>query len=167
MNLFYLDRNLTLNAQYHVDRHQKMILEAAQLLCTTFHVSGIEAPYKKTHENHPSAIWTRKSSDNFEWVIEYMTKLVEEFLFRSAHKIPHKSSLILPFINDNKHRLSFPETGFTEFALAMPDEYKVEDAIESYRNYYAVGKQHLHNWTKREMPEWLCLRLENLQKTGL
>jgi len=30
----------------------------------------------------------------------------------------------------------------------MPDEFKESDAIESYRNYYAGGKQHLHKWTK-------------------
>lgn len=34
MNLFYLDENHDLNAQYHVDSHViKMILEAAEMLC--------------------------------------------------------------------------------------------------------------------------------------
>ena len=35
MNLFYLDEDLDKCAEYHVDNHvNKMILEAAQLLCT-------------------------------------------------------------------------------------------------------------------------------------
>lgn len=166
MNLFYLDQDPTLNAQYHVDKHQKMILEAMQLICTTFQLQGIDAPYKKTHQNHPSAIWTRNSSDNLEWTIEYVVKLTEEFVFRSEHKKPHKSSLLLEFVNSRKRYLVFPEQGFTKFALAMPDEYKVEDPIESYRNYYAWGKLHLHKWTKREAPEWLCQRLENHPSHG-
>ena len=168
MNLFYLDKDLKVNAESHVDKHVgKMIVEAVQLVCTAFHLQDIEAPYKKTHPNHPSAIWTRNSRDNMEWTIEYATRLNEEFMFRSKHGNPHASSLVLVFVNENKHRLSFPETGFTAFALAMPDEFKESDAIESYRNYYAGGKQHLHKWTKREMPQWLCLRLENLPQPGL
>ena len=35
MNLFYLDEDLDKCAEYHVDKHvNKMILEAAQILCT-------------------------------------------------------------------------------------------------------------------------------------
>ena len=62
MNLFYLDKDLKVNAESHVDKHVgKMIMEAVQLVCTAFHLQDIEAPYKKTHPNHPSAIWTRNS----------------------------------------------------------------------------------------------------------
>jgi hypothetical protein len=43
----------------------------------------------------------------------------------------------------------------TEFALAMPDEYKVDgDVVKSYRNYYIGSKQHIAKWTGREAPEW-------------
>jgi hypothetical protein len=48
-----------------------------------------------------------------------------------------------------------PDGDFTEPPLAMPDEYKVADTVESYRNYYRNTKQHLHNWTNRGIPAWL------------
>jgi hypothetical protein len=54
--------------------------------------------------------------------------------------------------NDNK----FEECGLTPFALAMPQQYKTDDAVESYRNYYmSEEKQKIASWKKRrEKPEW-------------
>ena len=51
---------------------------------------------------------------------------------------------------------AFEEKGATEFALAMPDEYKTKDAVESYRNYYmSEEKQKIASWKKgREKPSW-------------
>ena len=46
-------------------------------------------------------------------------------------------------------------TTMTPFAKAMPEEFKVDCSIESYRNYYKFGKTELHQWTKREKPEWI------------
>jgi hypothetical protein len=69
MNIFCLDTDPVVAAQYHCDKHNvKMILEATQLLCTTFWMQDIEAPYRKTHFNHPSAIWARTSKKNFDWL---------------------------------------------------------------------------------------------------
>ena len=36
----------------------------------------------------------------------------------------------------------------------MPDQYKVSDVVESYRNYYRGDKAYIANWTKRNKPEW-------------
>jgi hypothetical protein len=154
MNLFYLDENHKKNAEYHVDRHSvKMILEATQILCTTFHTQNIEAPYRSTHVNHPSTIFARQSKENFEWVIEYVMSLAEEYTYR-YNKI-HKSTNVLEWVIDNMNRLSFPVQGFTKFALAMPEEYKVDCPIQSYRNYYKNDKKHLFSWKNRETPEWI------------
>ena len=44
---------------------------------------------------------------------------------------------------------SFNETGLTQFALAMPDKYKTDDPVESYRNYYmSEEKQKIATWNK-------------------
>jgi hypothetical protein len=50
----------------------------------------------------------------------------------------------------------FDEIELTPFALAMPDKYKSNDAVESYRNYYmSEEKQIIASWKKkREKPEW-------------
>jgi hypothetical protein len=42
----------------------------------------------------------------------------------------------------------------TPFALAMPDECKVGDAVESYRRYYVAEKSGFAVWKNREVPEW-------------
>lgn len=153
MNLFYLDEDFKKNAEYHVDSHQKMILESAQLLSTTFQLQGITAPYKLTHKNHPTAVWCRESRENFLWVCDYNDALTQEFFYRFG-KV-HKSSMVMLFARHNIEKLSFPKVGLTPFALAMPDQYKTSCPIQSYRNYYRGEKQHLFKWTLRDKPEWL------------
>jgi hypothetical protein len=46
--------------------------------------------------------------------------------------------------------------GLTPFALAMPDEYKSDDVVDSYRRYYmSPEKQRIASWNKkRERPDW-------------
>ena len=36
----------------------------------------------------------------------------------------------------------------------MPDEYKVESVIDSYRNYYIGVKKDFCVWKNRETPSW-------------
>jgi hypothetical protein len=36
----------------------------------------------------------------------------------------------------------------------MPDEYKVIDVIQSYRNYYIKEKSKITTWKNRETPQW-------------
>jgi hypothetical protein len=153
MNLFILDYDIDKNAQYHVDRHMKMLLEAMQLICTTFHLQGIKAPYACTHINHPCSIFTRSSKDNFQYVVDYVFALSKENIVR--YDKVHASSLLLKWVANNRHLLSFPKVGMTEFALAMPDQYKTSDPVQSYRNYYNGDKRHIFKWTNREQPDWI------------
>jgi hypothetical protein len=38
----------------------------------------------------------------------------------------------------------------------MAPEYIIDsDPIINYRNYYKMGKTHLHKWKKRNPPEWI------------
>ena len=50
----------------------------------------------------------------------------------------------------------FEEKGLTPFAIVMPVEFKTEDPVESYRNYYmSEDKQKIASWKKRrEKPDW-------------
>ena len=61
MNIFFLHEDTEKCARLHNDKHVvKMILETAQLLCTTAHELGFEdVPYKAVHRNHPCSIWAR------------------------------------------------------------------------------------------------------------
>ena len=73
MNIFVLDDDPKTCAMYHCDKHVvKMILETAQMICTTHHLIGsydYDIPYKSTHINHPCNRWLRDSVENYNWLI--------------------------------------------------------------------------------------------------
>jgi len=82
MNIFYLNSDPERAAQLQYNKHVvKMILESAQLLCSA-HImldSEIDVPYKLTHKNHPSAVWTRQSRSNYAWLYFHMMALGKEY----------------------------------------------------------------------------------------
>jgi hypothetical protein len=82
--------------------------------------------------------------------------LHQEWQFRHGHTKVHKSYLMAQYIREyiREHVLDFPVQGQTPFALAMPDEYKTDDPVESYRLYYKKDKAHIATWKKRAPPEW-------------
>lgn len=151
MNIFVLDKNTRKCAQAHVDSHVvKMPLESAQMLCTSLNYYKVETPYKPVHRNHPCTLWTKTNRSNFLWLCELGLELCEEYTFRYGKT--HKCLEVIEYCITNAN--SIPDGNLTKFALAMPDEYKRCDPIESYRNYYNGGKTHLAEWKLREKPEW-------------
>ena len=84
MNIFFTDSDPEIAAQSLDNlRLNKMILETAQLLSTALREHGYECEdiYKSTHKNHPSAIWTRKTTGNFEWLLDYFASLGSEKIY--------------------------------------------------------------------------------------
>ena len=143
MNIFYLDKSPKKSAQQHYNKHVvKMILESAQLLCTAHHIKGnpSDVPYKKTHQNHPSAVWVRSSRQNYMWCYYYMLSLGEEYTKRygKIHKTISKCKEIL-----SKIPKEIEKTDFTQPPQCMPEEFKSECSIDAYRKYYQIGKAHL------------------------
>ena len=151
MNIFVLDSDIKKCAQYHNNKHVvKMILESAQLLCTAHWELGGEAPYKKTHHNHPCGVWARQSKSNYMWLCKLGLQLCKEFEHRFHKK--HKTKDVILWCLQNIP--VFKDSEMTPFAQAMPDEFKSSDAIEAYRNYYMIDKRHLADWGNRPAPEW-------------
>lgn len=154
MNIFVLDTDPKKCAVYHNDKHVvKMILETAQLLCGSHHVteSQYEIPYKLSHKNHPCSIWVRECIENYIWLCDLGLELCEEYTYRYGKR--HKSQDIIEWCLINTPNI--PTNGdITSFALAMPDECKVGTAIDSYRAYYMVEKRNLASWKNRQTPEW-------------
>jgi hypothetical protein len=154
MNIFVLDTDTKKCALYHNDKHViKMILETAQLLCGVHHMteSTHTVPYKLSHKNHPSAIWARQCIENYIWLCDLGIELSKEYTFRYGKT--HKSQAVIEWCLTHKPKLKVNDD-LTPFALAMPDECKVDDAIQSYRNYYMTEKRRMANWKNREIPEW-------------
>ena len=157
MNIFVLHSNPKRCAALHVDKHVvKMILESAQMICTTHHLHPnqdmkYDIPYKKSFVNHPCTKWVRTSIRNYEWLLSLTTALNDEYRYRYDKKTNHKSFDVikkLPLPN-------LPDNGLTRWARAMPLECKVgNNVIESYRNYYKMKKKRILRYTKRNIPIW-------------
>lgn len=151
MNIFILDLDFEKNAEYHVNRHVvKMITEAAQLLSGAVRVSGLDEGYNLTHRNHPCSIWTRESIENWLWLWNLTDALHEEYRYRYGLHKTHKAFEIASKLTIPK----LPNIGLTPFKLAMPNEYKSDDAVYSYRQYYIHEKRHIADWKYREKPYW-------------
>ena len=158
MNIFFLDTDVKKCAEYHVDKHVvKMILETAQLLCGVHHATRPstvqvtdQVPYKLSHKNHPCAIWVRESLSNYLYLCELGLELCNEYTYRYGKR--HKSQEVILWCIVN--RPNIPDIGFTEPPKAMPDEYKVDNVVESYINYYRGAKSSFATWKLRETPKW-------------
>ena len=163
MNLFILSLIQREIAEYMMDKHvSKILLEAVQMLCSAKRILDPEDEetnsylYKIAHKNHPVTIWVRTSLENYMWTLDLVEELHKEWRFRFKHPDTkfHKSYLVAQILRANVP--SFEVEGLTPFALAMPDKYKTDDPIQSYRDYYmSEDKQRIANWNKlRKKPSW-------------
>jgi hypothetical protein len=139
-----------------------MILEAVQMLCTTKHLVDPEDDsvelYRPTHVNHPVTIWMRQSQENYLWTLNMVDAMHTEWKYRYGHpeSKTHKSyELARQLSYTVPDADKFPQRGLTEFAQAMPDEYKRADPVEAYRVYYQSDmKQKFAAWKNRRVPAW-------------
>lgn len=152
MNIFYLDQNIPRCARYHCDQHViKMILESTQILSTVLHLYNIKAPYKPSHQNHPSVLWAAKSLQNWLWLRELILFLNKEYKYRYDSLVNHKSYEIAKKLKIPP----LPDIGLIEHPQVMPEEYKVPgDPIKAYRNFYIFDKSRFAKWRKRTAPQW-------------
>lgn len=155
MNIFVLDYNPKLAAEYHCDRHVlKMVLETAQILSTThsYFETGVGGLYKPTHKNHPCNVWVRQSRENYLWTLNLGRWLLYEYEKR-YHRVHKTAEVMERLVSIPK---SMPYGPMTKFAQAMPEEYQREDAVEAYRAYYIGEKAPICTW-KTEVPYWFKL----------
>ena len=161
MNIFYLHVNPKIAAEWHCDKHVvKMIIESAQMLyCAHWILNPNSLPstaYKKAHVNHPCTIWVRESYENYMWLCSLGWWLCREYQFRYGNKI-HKTQEHIEWLLANPPA-SIPRLGLTKFRLAMPDEFKTSNPIESYRTFYRESKMKQRGivaYTRRPCPEFL------------
>jgi hypothetical protein len=160
MNIFLLSFDPKTCAQFHCDKHVvKMILETAQLLyCVHWVLNPDDVPehaYRKTHPNHPCAIWTRESLSNYTWLCELGIELCQEYSHRYG-KI-HKTEFHIRWLTQNLP-MNLKDIGITKIRQAMPEIYKLPNPVEAYRNYYTQNKMKMRGivkYTNREWPAFL------------
>jgi len=151
LNIFILDRNPKIAATMLCDKHVvKMIIETAQILCTVARFRGyMGAPYKSTHKNHPCTKWTAESGANWDWLVEHGLEMCTEYTKRYGKT--HKTQEVIEWC---KNIPTKPEGNkMTPFKVVMPDKYKCNDPVKSYRDYYIGEKQKFAKW-KLEKPAW-------------
>jgi hypothetical protein len=153
MNIFILDLNPSLAAQYHCDQHViKMLLESAQMLCTVARQHGFDPPYRSTHAKHPCTLWLGESRANWAWLIDLSRGLNNEYRKRYNKSVDHKSWMVIQQLECPEE---IPDSGLTQFAQAMPDEYKVPgDPVAAYRTFYIKDKAAFAEWRYSEAPPW-------------
>ena len=160
MNIFILDENIDECCKFHCDSHSvKQVLESHQMLSTAHRVIDTDkifeerSIYKATHINHPCSIWVRKTKGNYLWMRDFTMRLSIEFSYRYG-KIHRSFEQVFPMLLEPPKNID-QSMERTPFAQAMPDEYKDEDAVTAYRNYYIGEKNHLFYWNKRATPYWI------------
>lgn len=151
-----------------------MQLESSQLLCTACYELGCDTSslYKKTHTNHPSAVWARQSLANAEWLYAHAKAMFYEWQ-RRGHN-PHKSFAVSTLAIERLRSANFPELKLTLFPLCMPDELyehkyvPIHEAPTYYRQYYFQYKSHLAAWDPAPKPLWWQqMQLECVQQAPL
>ena len=135
------------------DKHvNSQLRESAQMLCAAF-PPETNPPMKRTHYNHPCTKWARDNFQNWMWLLQHGFAIAMEFVLRYSRD--HQCSHYIDWCARNRHRLYLPDGELTEFALAMPEKYKVEgNAVASYRAYYLGEKASFATWTVRQTPAW-------------
>lgn len=156
MNIFYLSECPEEAARSQCDKHVvKMILETAQLLSTAHRVLDGDAwadeigMYRRTHVNHPSAAWVRENRQNYRWTYRHLVYLCDEYTVRYG-RVHKTAGILTAFLLAPRN---IPRGEFTPPPQCMPDEYKHEDTVTAYRNYYRGGKADIAKW-KLGPPEW-------------
>jgi hypothetical protein len=174
MNIFYLHEETKECAKQHLDKHVvKMILEYAQLLSTAHRlldgyeyegksISGRKAMrwklddarednlYMASHMKHPSGMWCRETSGNYLWLYNLWRDLMKEYTFRYGKH--HVAERLIPFLDNLPTNIKIDDV--TTMPQCMPEQYKVPDSIQAYKNYYIGDKQRFAVWTNRPIPEW-------------
>jgi len=178
MNIFVLDLDPTLCAQYHCDKHiSKMIVEHCQILGSIAYTArgvyrkaditpefirntfpgfprkredNTPHPYGIGYRNHPCTQWAGKTLDNYRWLCTLTAEMCKEYTRRYGRK--HAGEEICRWYASNHPNL--PLTGITPFAQAMPDNCKATNAVTAYRNYYKKYKSHFAKWRHSSTPEW-------------
>lgn len=163
MNIFLLDRNPIIAAQYHCDLHCiKMCCEVQQILCSVYHLkaSHLAIPYRLTHKNHPSNKWARASRGNFEWLLQHSRALCEEYTKRYGKT--HKSQAVLEWCENHRDELIFDCHDLQPFAIAIGEDkecrkkvvdFDKKSVVDQYRLYYIYDKP-FAKWAHSPMPDW-------------
>jgi hypothetical protein len=148
---------LEYKAPIHLAKAQKALSVPESLSSAPPSLTRPDEPgFRPCHIHHPCAKWVRESIDNYEFTARLAIELAEEFKFRYPKKGPHACEAHAHWLRWNPP-VNIPSICQTPFVLAMDNEYKREDPVEAYRNYYLTSKKErgLLVYKFRPAPSWV------------
>jgi len=174
MNLFILDLNPRVAAEYYQDLHiNKIIIEGTQLLAAAYPLERLaqdDCPRtqkgtvrKHGHYNHPMTKWVRTNMSNFVWTLNHLDGLYQERLYRFEKE--HFSKDFIEWVWNNPPELL--HGSLTEhpqcFAISFPECIVPGNPVQGYHNYYNKAKREFNfgsrivkaKWSKREVPYFI------------
>ena len=139
MNIFFTDVNPVAAAVSLPDKHLvKMPVEAVQMLVSACLRHDVQpnvttkagTVHKGGYHRHPSTVWAGDTLQNAAWTLAWGFALCAEYTKRYGKT--HFAEGQLTTLAASIRRI--PSGCLTPPALAMPDECKCSDPVESYRN---------------------------------
>lgn len=116
--------------------------------------------WQAAHINHPLTQWTMASSTNYAWHLEFYRTLLAEHGYRYPHSVLHGAGDVLEYVSRSPKNI---EAGiFYHPPPSMPDHFKVDSVVESYRRYYAAAKWYFARWTVRDIPPWFLPTMKDV-----
>jgi hypothetical protein len=94
-----------------------------------------------------------QSRQNFLWLVEHGLALCKEYTV--CYGKTHKCQELIQKAKQYSHLL--PDVPETKQLLAMPDQFKTDDPVHSYRLYYAGSKYNMKRggWkSPAKEPDW-------------
>jgi hypothetical protein len=135
-------------------RLNKMLLEYAQMLCTSLYWYGVEGvPYKPSHINHPCSVWARQTRGNFSYLTTLAICVEQERLFRGFN--PHRSYNVVMWCADK--RTAIPKNKRTGFVNCCTHHKHIKDVYLAYKLemiYKWTQLDDAPSWGKRELPDF-------------
>lgn len=171
MNIFPIDRDPKKCAEWSCDQHVvKIISEAVLIYSSALSYSDskkwstIPKDNKYGPINLPLVRWAINKQNRI-WLAHYIFELNKEYEFRYGKK--HGAYEVFLFLAKEFKEMPYEDISFClpqdPFVQCMPEEFKSEDPIEAYRNYYkfkfSQGFKRPMRWAKRNKPLFLQERV--------
>lgn len=164
MNIFATDNCPYISARNLDDKRvNKMILESSQMLATAMIQNGAPVnelpttkagnPYKATHKNHPCTLWAGTTQGNYEWLLNHLFQLCEEF-----HERYHHTHACEANYATLKRGMKYIPSGMRQEFQNCSQFKDRRDPIEAYRLTMMLKWDHLDKdpkWSGSAMrPKW-------------
>lgn len=172
MNLFILDPDPKIAAQYYQDLHvNKIIIEGSQMLAVAYSLDRLAendvprtqkgTPRKHAYNKHPMTLWVTENLSNFNWTLDHIYTLCDEYEYR-FDKTRHFTRDFIDWCAKNSPNLpNEPKTMQPQcFGKSFPQCIVENDPVTGYQNYYNIAKRSFKfgnktknaTWTKRPIP---------------